>query len=123
MQIFSLIKGFNWNCFDYFECSDGFTDPNVKKPTAPVMFLKPTSAYITEGQDIVVGVVSFALFKMLGISLHTFAYDQAIKVLLSDVSVCRSLKNLNRIQVEVFDWLDSTALVTGHQSEDRSRSE
>lgn len=84
------------------------------------MFLKPTSAYITEGQDIVVRVVSFALFKLLGFSLDIFAYDQAVKVLLSDVSVCRSLKNLNRFQVEVFDWFGSTALVTGHQSEDRS---
>lgn len=34
--------------------SDILENPNVKKPKAPVMFLKPTSSYIKEGQDIIV---------------------------------------------------------------------
>lgn len=38
----------------YFNYSDILADPNVKKPIAPVMFLKPTTSYITEGEDIVV---------------------------------------------------------------------
>lgn len=29
-------------------------NPNITKPAFPVLFLKPTSSYITEGQDIVV---------------------------------------------------------------------
>ncbi|XP_031636832.1 acylpyruvase FAHD1, mitochondrial [Contarinia nasturtii] len=34
--------------------TDILSNPNVKKPEAPVMFLKPISSYITEGQDIVI---------------------------------------------------------------------
>lgn len=55
------------------ERSDGFTDPNVKKPAAPVMFLKPTSAYITEGQDIVVSFL-FSL-KLTCKRLHSSDSD------------------------------------------------
>lgn len=40
-----------------FYYSDILADPNIKKPKAPVMFLKPSSSYITEGQDIVVSIV------------------------------------------------------------------
>lgn len=43
-------------CFNY---SDILADPNVKKPVAPVMFLKPTTSYITEGEDIVVSLYFF----------------------------------------------------------------
>lgn len=41
------------------DCSDILADPNMKKPKAPVMFLKPSSSYIVEGQDIVVRLVYF----------------------------------------------------------------
>lgn len=51
----SFNNQFDSNWFGFFIFSDAFTDPNVQKPQAPVMFLKPTTAYITEGQDIVVG--------------------------------------------------------------------
>lgn len=41
---------------------DILVDPTIKKPDAPVMFLKPTSSYITEGEDIHVRRLYFTLF-------------------------------------------------------------
>ena len=45
---------FNRIYFNLFLFENDSDDPNAKAPKAPVMFLKPTSTYITQGQDIVV---------------------------------------------------------------------
>lgn len=43
--------------------SDILADPNVKKPENPVLFFKPSTTYITEGQDIVVSYEKTEKFK------------------------------------------------------------